>query len=217
MIRTRGPGARGHLMDNALKLLDLNQPYRRAARWFALFAVAASLSFFASPRASAQDSGAQQQAQPQDDQNAPSPQQDQRRVKSRDNISQNNQNAQGAPDQDQGQNPQNPNDDGQRSNRRHNRHPAAADAPGNITIPAGKVIFIRLNQPLSSDHSHPGEGFTATLDQPIVVNGGVGARRGETAVGTVTSAKKAGRAKRVSQRGPELAELRVVAGHQLPL
>ena len=205
-------------MDNALKLLDLNQPYRRTARWFALFAVATSLSFFASPRASAQDSGAQQQAQPQDDQNAPSPQQDQRRVISRDNISQNNQNAQGAPDQDQGQNPQNPNDDGQRSNRRrYNRQQPAADAPGNITIPAGKVIFIRLNQPLSSDHSHPGEGFTATLDQPIVVNGWVVARRGETVVGTVTSAKKAGRVKGVSQLGLELTELTVVDGQQLPL
>jgi len=205
-------------MDNALKLLDLSQPYRRAARWFALFAVAASLSFFASPRASAQDSGAQQQAQPQDDQNPPSPQQDQRRVISRDNISQNNQNAQGAPGQDQGQNPQNPNDDGQRSNRRrYNRQQPAADVPGNITIPAGKVIFIRLNRPLSSDHSHPGEGFTANLDQPIVVNGWVVARRGETVVGTVTSAKKAGRVKGVSQLGLELTELTVVDGQQLPL
>jgi hypothetical protein len=205
-------------MDNALKLLDLNQPYQRAAHWFALFAVAAWLSFFASPRAAAQDSGAQQQAQPQDDQNSPSPQQDQRRVISRDNISQNNQNAQGAPSQDQGQNPQNPNDDGQRSSRRrYNRQQPAADVPGNITIPAGKVILIRLNQPLSSDHSHPGQGFTATLDQPIVVNGWVVARRGETVVGTVTSAKKAGRVKGVSQLGLELTELTVVDGQQLPL
>jgi hypothetical protein len=203
-------------MDNALKLFDLNQPYRRTALWLALFAVAASLSFFVSPRASAQDSGDQQQAQPpQDDQNAPPPQQNQRRVISRDNISQ-NQNAQGAPDQDQ--NPQNPNDDGQRSNRRrYNRQQPAADAPGSITIPAGKVIFIRLNEPLSSDHSHPGEGFTATLDQPIVVNGWVLARRGETVVGTVTSAKKAGRVKGVSQLGLELTELTVVDGQQLPM
>ena len=205
-------------MDNALRLLDLIQPYRRTARWLALFAVAASLSFFASLRASAQDSGNQQQAQPQDDQDAPPPQQDQRRVISRDNISQNNQNAQGAPDQDQGQNPQNPNDNGQRSNRRrYNRQQPAGDVPGNITVPAGKVIFIRLNQPLSSDHSHPGEGFTATLDQPIVVNGWVVARRGETVVGTVTSAKKAGRVKGVSQLGLELNELTVVDGQQLPL
>ncbi len=205
-------------MDNALKLLNLNQPYRRAARWPVLFAIAASMTFFASPRTFAQDSGDQQpappQAQAQDDQNAP-PQQDQRRVISRDKISQNNQNA---PDQDPGQNP---NDDAgpqQRSNRRrYNRQQLAADVPGTITIPAGKVIFIRLNEPLSSDHSHPGEGFTATLDQPIVVNGWAVARRGETVVGTVTSAKKAGRVKGVSQLGLELTELTVVDGQQLPL
>jgi hypothetical protein len=209
-------------MDNALKALDLTQPYRfrspRAARWLAPFAVAASLTLFATPRASAQDSGDQQQAQPQappqDDPNAPPPQ-DQRRVISRDNIPQN---AQGAPDQDSGQNPNHDADRQQRPNRRHyNRQQATGDVPGTITIPAGKVISIRLNEPLSSDHSHPGEGFTATLDQPIVVNGWVAARRGETVVGTVTSAKKAGRVKGVSQLGLELTEITVVDGQQLPL
>ena len=205
-------------MDNALKLLDLNQPYRRTTRWLALFAVAASTTFFASPRAFAQDpvgSADQPQAQRPDDQNVPL-QQDQHLAISRDKISQNNQNAQG--DQDPGQNP---NDDAgpqQRSNRRHsNRQQAAEEVPGTITIPAGKVIFIRLNEPLSSDHSHAGEGFTASLDQPIVVNGWVVARRGETVVGTVTSAKKAGRVKGVSQLGLELTDLTVVDGQQLPL
>jgi hypothetical protein len=208
-------------MDNALKTLNLTQPLKidspLTARWIALFAVAASLSFFTSPRAFAQDSpnSDQQQAQPQDDQNAPPPQQDQRRVISRDNIPQNNQDAQAAPDRDQSSNgdagPQ------QRNRRTYPRRQAVGDVPGTIAIPAGKVIFIRLNEPLSSDHSHPGEGFTATLDQPIVVNGWVVARRGETVVGTVTSAKKAGRVKGVSQLGLELTELTVVDGQQLPL
>ncbi len=207
-------------MDNALKTLDLAQPSRvssrRATRWLALFAVVASLTLFATVRASAQDPGDQQQAQPQarpqDDQDAPPPQ-DQRRVISRDNIPQH---AQGAPDQDPSQNPNS--DRQQRPNRRNYSRPqAAADVPGTITIPAGKVIFIRLNEPLSSDHSHAGEGFTATLDQPIVVNGWLVARRGETVVGTVTSAKKAGRVKGVSQLGLELTDLTVVDGQQLPL
>jgi len=59
----------------------------------------------------------------------------------------------------------------QRNRRPYPRRQAVGDLPGTITIPAGKVIFVRLNQPLSSDHSHAGEGFTATLDQTIVVNG----------------------------------------------
>ena len=210
-------------MDNALKTVDLTQSWKvnsaRKARWISLFAVAAWLTFSASPRALAQDSAnpSQQQAQPQDEQNAPPPQQDQRRVISRDNIPQKNQDAQVAPDQDQNQNPNGDAGPQQRNRRPYPRRQAVGDVPGTITIPAGKVIFIRLNEPLSSDHSHPGEGFTATLDQPIVVNGWVVARRGETVVGTVTSAKKAGRVKGVSQLGLELTDLTVVDGQQLPL
>ncbi len=210
-------------MDNVLKTFSLTQPLKVSssptARWISLFAVAASLSFFISPRAFAQDSpnSDQQQAQPQDDQNAPPPQRDTRRVISRDNIPQNNQDAQAAPDQDQNQNPNGDAGPQQRNRRQYQRRQAVGDVPGTITIPAGKVIFIRLNEPLSSDHSHAGEGFTASLDQPIVVNGWVVARRGETVVGTVTSAKKAGRVKGVSQLGLELSELTVVDGQQLPL
>jgi hypothetical protein len=212
-------------MDNPLKKVDLNQPCKtasaRTARWISLLAVAASLTFFSSPRAFAQDSpnsDQQQQAQPPEDQNAP-PQQDQRRIISRDNIPQN---GQAGPDQDRNQNPrdQNPNDDAgpqQRNRRNYNRQQPVGDVPGTITIPAGKVIFVRLNEPLSSDHNHPGEAFTATLDQPIVVNGWAVARRGETVVGVVTSAKKAGRVKGVSQLGLELTEITVVDGQQLPL
>jgi hypothetical protein len=212
-------------MDNTLKALDLTKLSKvtspRMARWISLFAVAASLSFFSSPRAFAQDSpnsDQQQQAQPPADQNAP-PQQDQRRVISRDNIPQN---GQAGSDQDRGQNPrgQNPNDEAgpqQRNRRNYNRQQPVGNVPGTITIPAGKVIFVRLNEPLSSDHSHAGEGFTATLDQPIVVNGWIVARRGETVVGTVTSAKKAGRVKGVSELGLELSEITIVDGQQLPL
>jgi len=210
-------------MDNALKTLALTQPWKvvspPAACWISLFAVAAWLSFFTSPRAFAQDSANsdQQQAQPQDDQNAPPPQQDQRRVISRDNIPQNKQDAQAAPDQDQNQNLNGDAGPQQRNHRPYPRRQAVGDVPGTITIPAGKVIFIRLNEPLSSDHSQPGQGFTATLDQPIVVNGWVVARRGETVVGTVTSAKKAGRVKGVSQLGLTLSDITVVDGQQLPL
>ena len=89
--------------------------------------------------------------------------------------------------------------------------------PANITIPAGKVIFARLNEPLSSDHNHAGDTFTATLDQPIVVDGWVVARRGETIVGTVTQAQKAGRVKGVSHLGLELTDVTVVDGNQLPI
>src|SRR5216683_6333126 len=222
ILRTRGPMAEDIIMDKALKMLDFNKrslvAFLPTARWISLFAVAAWLTFLAAPRAFAQDPAnadqqQQQQAPPADNQNAP-PQQDQRRVISRDNIPQN---TQAGPDQDR---EQNLNDDAgpqQRNRRPYPRRQAVGDLPGTITIPAGKVIFVRLNQPLSSDHSHAGEGFTATLDQPIVVNGWVVARRGETVVGTVTSAKKAGRVKGVSQLGLTLSDITVIDGQQLPL
>jgi len=86
-----------------------------------------------------------------------------------------------------------------------------------LTISAGTVIFARLAEPLSSDHNHVGDTFTATLDRPIIVDGWVVARRGETILGNVTTAQKAGRIKCVSQLGLELTDLTVVDGQQLPI
>ena len=184
------------------------------------------------------NSSNQQQAQPDaqpQDQSAPAPApQDNRRVISRDNLPQ-NQNAQtGRDDQNDDQydrddqynrdnRGQNPDDSRAQqrppaSNRRqYPRAQNAGNVPATLTIPAGKVIFIRLNERLSSDHSHQGDGFTATLDQPIIVNGWVVARRGDTVVGDVTTAQKAGRVKGVSQLGLELSDINIVDGQQLPL
>src|ERR1700719_2856465 len=138
-------------MDKVLKMLELHRfsqvNFPRAARWISLFAVAASLTFFSSSRAFAQDPAAadqQPQGQAPDEQNAPTPPQDERRVISRDNIPQ-NQNAQGAPDQDRYQNPtvddSGPQQRRMPSNRRpYSRRQAVGDLPGTITITAGKVI-----------------------------------------------------------------------------
>jgi hypothetical protein len=219
-------------MIKSLSALSLSKPSRQAfsiSHWSAVLAIAASFTLFTPPRASAQDpndSNDQEQDMQQGNQNAPAPsqqfppQQDRRRVISRDNASQNNQNAQAQ----QGQYNRNQDQDGddsapqQRPQYRNRRqYQPAQNVPTTITIPAGKVIFVRLNERLSSDHSHAGDGFTATLDQPIVVNGWIVARRGETVVGDVTNAQKAGRVKGVSQLGLELSDITIVDGQQLPL
>jgi hypothetical protein len=70
---------------------------------------------------------------------------------------------------------------------------------------------------LSSDTNVQGDGFSATLEQPIVVDGWVVARRGQIAVGHVMSVQKAGRVKGVSSLGVALSDLPVVDGHQLPV
>ena len=229
-------------MIKSLSALNLSKPLQEAfpsvSRWSAVLAIAASMTLLTSPRASAQgqnDSDNQQQSQPdmqqQDNHNAPSPspqaQPDQRRVISRDNAQQNNQNSQAQQDQynrnqdnryqDQDMDDSAPQRPPARNHRQYQQQQNVGNVPSTITIPVGKVIFVRLNERLSSDHSHAGDGFTATLDQPIVVNGWVVARRGETVVGAVTTAQKAGRVKGVSQLGLELSDLTVVDGQQLPL
>lgn len=86
-----------------------------------------------------------------------------------------------------------------------------------MTVPAGTVLVIRTNDFLSSDRNQVGDQFTAVLDQPLVVNGWVVARRGQTVIGKVKDVRKAGRIKGTSQLGVELTDLTVVDGRQLPV
>jgi len=87
--------------------------------------------------------------------------------------------------------------------------------PSTLTLPAGSWITVRLDQWLSSDRNRPGDAFTATLAQPLVANGRVIARRGQTVGGVVASAEKAGRVKGTSRLGLELTELSLVDGRQI--
>jgi hypothetical protein len=89
--------------------------------------------------------------------------------------------------------------------------------PPVLTLPAGTWIKIRVDQPLSSDRNHPGDQFTATLMQPLIVDGFVVARAGQTVGGQITSVEKAGRVKGTSQMGLELTDLTVADGRQIPI
>ncbi|MBI1955123.1 MAG: hypothetical protein HYS38_01885 [Acidobacteria bacterium] len=100
----------------------------------------------------------------------------------------------------------------------YSQEPNSADpSPSQLILPAGTWITVRVNQQLSSDQNQPGDGFTATLAQPLVVNGLVVARRGQTVGGRVAEAQKAGRAKGTSRLGLELTEISIVDGQQLPV
>ena len=95
--------------------------------------------------------------------------------------------------------------------------PPGPPRTGQLTLPAGTLITVRTSQPLSSDHSQPGEGFTAVLQQPLIADGLVVARRGQTVLGTVTEAVKAGRATGVSHLGLQVGQLTLVDGQQMPV
>jgi hypothetical protein len=92
---------------------------------------------------------------------------------------------------------------------------AARYAPTTITLPAGSWVTIRLNEPLSSDHNQTGDAFTGTLLEPIIVNGLMIARRGETVTGIVTEAQKAGRVSGVSHLKLELTGIQLADGRQI--
>jgi len=87
--------------------------------------------------------------------------------------------------------------------------------PTTITLPAGTWVTVRLNEPLSSDHNQTGDAFTGTLLEPIVANGLLIARRGETVTGMVTEAKKAGRVSGVSHLKLELTGIQLADGRQI--
>ena len=70
--------------------------------------------------------------------------------------------------------------------------------PATLTLKAGTVITVRVSQFLSSDRNVPGDSFGAELREPLVVDGWVVARRGQTVLGRVAVAQKAGRVQGVS-------------------
>jgi hypothetical protein len=67
---------------------------------------------------------------------------------------------------------------------------------------------------LSSDRNQEGDVFSATLTQPVVVDGIVVAQRGQSVMGRVAEARKAGRASGVSHLSLQLTGLTLADGTQ---
>ena len=93
--------------------------------------------------------------------------------------------------------------------------PPARYAPTSITLPVGTWVTVRVNEPLSSDRNQTGDAFSGTLMEPIIANGLLIARRGETVRGVVTEAQKAGRVSGVSHLKLELTEIQLADGRQV--
>jgi hypothetical protein len=83
-------------------------------------------------------------------------------------------------------------------------------------IPEGKVITVRTAQALGSKISQSGDTFTATVAQPVEVDGTVVIPDGARATGTVVAAHPLGRFK-----GGAMLELRLTSvemnGHSVPV
>jgi hypothetical protein len=73
-----------------------------------------------------------------------------------------------------------------------------------ITIPAGTVVHVRLGEALSSNNSQAGQGFSATVAEPVTVGGQTVVAEGTEAHGMVVDAKSMGHFK-----GGALLEVRL--------
>lgn len=87
--------------------------------------------------------------------------------------------------------------------------------PTTITLPANTWVTVRVNEPLSSNHNQTGDRFTGTLLEPIIANGLLIARRGQTVTGIVAEAQKAGRVSGVSHLKLELTGIQLADGRQI--
>lgn len=116
-------------------------------------------------------------------------------------------------------------------------NPATANAPGNsgggamagggsaakseaaraaLVVPSGTTLTVRLGETLSSKDSQPGQTFTASLVNPVEVEGKSVIPAGATATGTVVAAHAAGKFKGASLLQIKLDSL-TVAGKAYPI
>jgi hypothetical protein len=84
--------------------------------------------------------------------------------------------------------------------------------PDSLTLATGALVQVRTTGWLSSDGNKVGDNVILTLDQPLVVDGLVVARRGQTVIGRVDAAERAGRVKGVSKLAISLSQLTLVDG-----
>ncbi|HXB21349.1 MAG TPA: hypothetical protein VNV88_08210 [Candidatus Solibacter sp.] len=62
-----------------------------------------------------------------------------------------------------------------------------------LVVPKGTLIYVRLEQTISSHTAQPGESFPAVLDEPLMVDGRTVAPRGAKVNGRVIAAHESGR------------------------
>jgi hypothetical protein len=93
--------------------------------------------------------------------------------------------------------------------------PPEPPKPHVVTLDAGTLINVRIDEPLASDKNKQGDTFRATLEQPIVVDGFVIAERGSRAEGRVAEVEEAGRVKGVAKLGIELTKFTTADGQEV--
>ena len=84
-----------------------------------------------------------------------------------------------------------------------------------VTIAEGTLVPVRVGERISTETHKPGDSFTGTLDQPLVVDGFVIAERGSRVDGTVLQSIAAGRVKGLAQLEVGLTQLTTADGQKI--
>jgi hypothetical protein len=95
--------------------------------------------------------------------------------------------------------------------------PEPTPAPRQATLTAGTLVSVRLRDSISSDRYHAGDLFTATLDQPLVVDGMVIAEKGARAEGKIVESQQAGRVKGLASIALELTSVKLSDGQHVEI
>jgi hypothetical protein len=95
--------------------------------------------------------------------------------------------------------------------------PLPPPEPNRVTLLPGTLITVRLNERLSSGRHGPGDAFSASLDEPLIVDGFVIAERGAPAEGKVSAVSPAGRVRGAAALAIELVSVRTSDGQRVEI
>lgn len=94
--------------------------------------------------------------------------------------------------------------------------PAPANSSGDVTLPAGQPILVRMIDSVDSSKNHVGDIFHASLETDLYANGVLVARKGTDVYGRLANAEKSGTFSGKSELQLELTRL-VIGGRDYPL
>jgi hypothetical protein len=87
---------------------------------------------------------------------------------------------------------------------------------GEITIPAGQALLVRMIDGVDSSKNHVGDVFHASLETDLYINNTLIARKGTDVYGRLANAQEAGHLSGSAELQLELARI-VIDGHDYPL
>ena len=87
--------------------------------------------------------------------------------------------------------------------------------PNTVTIQPGTILAVKIGETISSARNEVGDGFVATLERPLVIDGFVIAERGARVEGRVVETQHPGRANGPSNLGVELIEVATSDGQHV--